>query len=86
MQLSEKESVEKILCNIRTNQKMEIRHVLSDQDYFLLVELKQSSKQFIDKETDSDGKSSEWIGVEKDPRLAKNTLIKIHRKVHLRNV
>lgn len=42
MQLSDKESVEKILCNIRTNQKMEIRHVVADQDYFMLVELKSS--------------------------------------------
>ena len=28
----------------------------------------------------------EWIGLEKDPRLAKNTVLKIHRKVHLKNV
>ena len=40
VQISEKDPLEKILCNIRTNQKMEIRHVLADQDYFLLVELK----------------------------------------------
>ena len=28
----------------------------------------------------------EWIGVEKDPRMARNTVLKIHRKIHLRNV
>jgi len=65
---------------------MEIRHVISDQDYFLLVELKQSSMFFLDKESESDVKTSEWVSVDNDTRLAKNNLIKIHRKVHLRNV
>ena len=33
------EQIEMILCNIRLNQKMEVRHVLVDPDYFLLVEI-----------------------------------------------
>ena len=65
---------------------MEIRHVIADQDYFMLVEIKlqPNMKQFVEKEGLEE--KGEWVGVERDSRLAKNILLKIHRKVHLRNV
>ena len=37
--------VEMILCNIRLNQKMEVRHVLVDPDYFLLIEILPQEKK-----------------------------------------
>ena len=37
--------VEMILCNIRLNQKMEVRHVLVDPDYFILVEILPQEKK-----------------------------------------
>ena len=82
---------------------MEIRHVLADQDYFLLVELKlakaESQEGSPEKliKTDKSQKGSEnnekvekgekgEKSAEKDPNRAKNTILKIHKKVHLRNV
>jgi hypothetical protein len=58
---------------------MEIRHVLGDSDYFLLIELKLQGK-----EVDSESKTE--TTPEKDPNRAKNLIFKIHKKVHLRNV
>ena len=39
------DQIEMILCNIRLNQKMEVRHVLVDPDYFLLVEILPQKKR-----------------------------------------
>ena len=55
---------------------MEIRHVLADSDYFLLVEIKNKL---------NDGEETKQ-SPNKDPNRAKNTLLKVHKKVHLRNV
>ena len=68
------EQIEMILCNIRLNQKMEVRHVLVDPDYFLLVEIIPQKKRQED-----ENKIIQTV----DMRVVN---IKIHKKVYLRNV
>ena len=68
------EQIEMILCNIRLNQKMEVRHVLVDPDYFLLVEILPQKKRQED-----ENKIIQTV----DMRVVN---IKIHKKVYLRNV
>ena len=63
-----------ILCNIRLNQKMEVRHVLVDPDFFLLVEILPQKKR-----PEDENKIIQTV----DMRVVN---IKIHKKVQLRNV
>ena len=63
-----------ILCNIRLNQKMEVRHVLVDPDYFILVEVLPQEKR-----QEEENKIIQTVDV-------RTVYIKIHKKVYLRNV
>ena len=63
-----------ILCNIRLNQKMEVRHVLVDPDYFLLVEILPQEKK-----AEEEKKIIQTVDL-------RTLHIKIHKKVYLRNV
>ena len=76
-----------MLCVIRLNQKMVVRHVLLDPEYFLLVEVDQEDVLRQQKK-DQEGAEENKIATVRSQTVVdmRNVSITIHKKVPLRSV
>ena len=81
------QSIDSVLCVIRLNQKMVVRHVLLDPEYFLLVEVDQEDVLRQQKK-DQEGAEENKIATVRSQTVVdmRNVSITIHKKVPLRSV
>ena len=78
-------SIDSVLCVIRINQKMVVRHVLLDPEYFLLVEVDQD--EMTKKQQEQQSEENKIATVRSQTVVdMRNASITIHKKVPLRNV